>query len=160
MTPMRSICVFCSGLVAPGYPPDGEVMTFPGSFGREFATNAPFLPANCESCARCCSSIVFLTGRNAMFDRMSRSWELVKASWSVLGEDKELLVFPLISSLAMLAVVACFALPVLGIAGFDGITRALDGKVSPTQYAVGFLFYVVQYFVAFYFNAALVGAAM
>jgi hypothetical protein len=95
-----------------------------------------------------------------MFDRMSRSWELVGASWSVLREDKELLVFPLISSLAMVAVLACFALPVLGFGGFDGIARALDGKVSTTQYAVGFLFYVVQYFVAFYFNAALVGAAM
>lgn len=29
-----------------------------------------------------------------MFDRFSRSWTLVKASWSVLQQDKELLVFP------------------------------------------------------------------
>jgi hypothetical protein len=49
-----------------------------------------------------------------MFDRLSRSWELLKASWSVLQQDKELLVFPLISSIAMLVVVACFALPLLG----------------------------------------------
>lgn len=95
-----------------------------------------------------------------MFDRLSRSWELVKASWAVLREDKELLVFPLISSLAMLAVVACFALPVLGIYGFDGIGRAFDGRTTLAQYVAGFLFYVVQYFVIFYFNAALVGAAM
>lgn len=95
-----------------------------------------------------------------MFDRLSRSWELVKASWTVLKQDKELLVFPLISSLAMLAVVACFALPVLGLGGLDGLSRAFDGHVSFAQYAVGFMFYVVQYFVIFYFNVALVGAVM
>ena len=95
-----------------------------------------------------------------MFDRLSRSWELVKASWSVLREDKELLVFPLISSAAMLVVVACFALPIIGLGGLDGLGRAVDGNASVGQYAIAFLFYVVQYFVIFYFNAALVGAAM
>jgi len=95
-----------------------------------------------------------------MFDRLSRSWELVKASWSVLRDDRELLVFPLISSVAMLAVLACFALPMIGIVGFDGMARAAKGNATITQYSIGFLFYVVQYFVAFYFNAALVGAAM
>ena len=95
-----------------------------------------------------------------MFERLSRSWDLVKASWSVLQEDKELLLFPLISSVAMFAVVACFALPVIGIVGFDGIARLADGQGTMAQYALAFLFYVVQYFVMFYFNAALVGAAM
>ncbi len=95
-----------------------------------------------------------------MFDRLSRSWELVKASWTVLQQDKELLVFPLISSIAMLTVVACFALPLIGIGGLDGLARGLDGHFSTGQYALGFLFYVVQYFVMFYFNAALVGAVM
>ena len=95
-----------------------------------------------------------------MFERLSRSWDLVKASWSVLQQDKELLLFPLISSVAMLAVVACFALPVIGIVGFDGVARLADGGGTMAQYALAFLFYVVQYFVMFYFNAALVGAAM
>ena len=95
-----------------------------------------------------------------MFDRLSRSWELVKASWGVLREDKELLVFPLISSIATLLVIAAFVLPAIGIYGFDGLGRALDGKTSLAQYVAAFLFYVVQYFVIFFFNAALVGAAM
>jgi hypothetical protein len=95
-----------------------------------------------------------------MFDRLSRSWELVKASWSVLQQDKELLVFPLLSSIAMLAVVACFALPLLGTGALDGLSRGHGPALSMAHYAVGFLFYLVQYFVIFYFNAALVGAAM
>ncbi|MEP7084093.1 MAG: DUF6159 family protein, partial [Betaproteobacteria bacterium] len=90
--------------------------------------------------------------------RLSRSWSLVKASWTVLRQDKELLVFPLISSLAMLAVVACFALPLVGSGAFDGLARGDESTLL--HYGIAFVFYVVQYFVIFYFNAALVGAAM
>ena len=46
-----------------------------------------------------------------MFERFSRSWQLVKASGSVLMQDKELLLFPLISSVAAFIVLMCFALP-------------------------------------------------
>ena len=95
-----------------------------------------------------------------MFDRLSRSWDLVKASWSVLQQDKELLVFPLISCISMLVVIACFALPIIGVAGFDGLEHIANGKHSTAHYVVGFLFYVIQYFVIFFFNAALVGAAL
>ncbi len=90
-----------------------------------------------------------------MFDRFSRSWELVKASATVLRQDKHLLVFPFISGLASLAVILCFALPIFGLKAFDG----LDGN-NAMLYSTAFLFYVVQYFVIFYFNVALVGATM
>ena len=95
-----------------------------------------------------------------MFDRLSRSWDLVKASASVLMQDKELLVFPLISSAALLLVVACFALPVIGLGALDGLSHGADKKVSAGLYVVAFLFYFTQYLVIFFFNAALVGAAM
>ena len=95
-----------------------------------------------------------------MFDRLSRSWALVKASGSVLKEDKELLVFPLISSLASILVVACFALPLFGFGALDGLSGGRHGVVSTAAYVIGFLFYLSQYFVIFFFNAALVGAAM
>lgn len=94
-----------------------------------------------------------------MFERFGRSWSLVKASASVLKEDKELLLFPLISTAALVLVMACFALPVFGLAAIDGITRP-DGSTSPLAYGIAFLFYVTQYFVIFFFNTALVGAAL
>ena len=94
-----------------------------------------------------------------MFDRLSRSWHLVKASASVLQQDKELLWFPLISTAALVVVMACFALPVFGLAAIDGLERA-DGSTSPLVYVIAFLFYFVQYSVIFFFNTALVGAAM
>ena len=94
-----------------------------------------------------------------MFARIARSWGLVKASASVLRQDKELLLFPLISVIALALVVASFALPVLGLGLLDGFSR--DGQnLSWGAYGVAFLFYFCQYFVIFFFNAALVGAAM
>ncbi|MES2316618.1 MAG: DUF6159 family protein [Pseudomonadota bacterium] len=90
-----------------------------------------------------------------MFDRIKRSFELVKASAAVLRQDTHLLVFPLISGFASLLVVLCFALPMFGLRAFDG----MEGE-NAMLYSVGFAFYVVQYFVIFYFNVALVGATM
>ena len=89
-----------------------------------------------------------------MFERFSRSWALAKASASVLKSDKELLLFPVISTIAMLVVIATFAIPIFALNLFDG------GKADPLAFVLGFLFYVSQYFVIFFFNTALVGAAM
>jgi hypothetical protein len=92
-----------------------------------------------------------------MFEKFSRSWGLVKASATVLMQDKQLLVFPLISSIATILVGACFILPMLGLGALDGLSA---GSVNTGVYIVGFLFYTTQYFIIFFFNAALVGAAM
>jgi hypothetical protein len=97
-----------------------------------------------------------------MFEKFARSWELVKASGNVLVTDKQLLVFPLVSSIAAGIVGLAFILPMLGLVGLDGLTGMVDGgrKVSAGTYLMGFLFYLSQYFVIFYFNAALIGAVM
>jgi hypothetical protein len=85
--------------------------------------------------------------------RFERSWNLVKASAAVLRSDRELLVFPLLSAIGSLLVTATFVVP-LAIGG------ALTRHGSPDWlWPLGFLFYLVQYFVIFFFNAALVGAA-
>lgn len=89
-----------------------------------------------------------------MFERFSRSWALTKASAAVLRSDKELLLFPVISSIAALLVAATFIVPIVGLRLFEG------GQMGPLGFVVGFLFYVCQYFVIFFFNVALVGAAM
>jgi Family of unknown function (DUF6159) len=95
-----------------------------------------------------------------MFDRLSRSWNLLKASAGVLRQDKELVVFPLVSSVAMLVVFASFALPVVGLGMLDDMSGGRNQGVSVAMYVVAFLFYFVQYLVIFFFNTALVGAAM
>ena len=87
-----------------------------------------------------------------MFEKFSRSWGLIKASASVLRADKELMLFPILSSLATLLVLATFALPIFALKLFaDGFN--LFGAV------IGFAFYFCQYSVIVFFNSALVAAA-
>jgi hypothetical protein len=88
---------------------------------------------------------------------MRNSWALIKASAAVLRADKELIVFPIVSAIGVLIVTASFALPMLVAGFFDSI---FDGKAQILGFFVGFLFYIVQYFVIIFANSALVGAAM
>ncbi len=88
-----------------------------------------------------------------MFEKFSRSWELVKASASVLRSDKELMLFPILSGLATLIVLATFVVPAFTLRIFDG-----DFGIGGALF--GFLFYFCQYSVIIFFNCALVGAAM
>ena len=94
-----------------------------------------------------------------MFERLSRSFDLLKASGAILMKDRTLLVFPLISSIATIVVVACFALPLGGMHALDSMSS--DGAaLTYVEYGLGFLFYLSQYFVIFFFNTALVGVVM
>jgi hypothetical protein len=93
-----------------------------------------------------------------MAGRFSNSFALVKASARVLQLDKELMVFPLMSGIATVLVAASFIAPIFWVGGPQIFG---DGEsVSYTAYVFGFLFYLVQYTVIFFFNAALVGAAL
>jgi hypothetical protein len=93
-----------------------------------------------------------------MAGSFSNSWALVKASANVLKLDKELMVFPLMSGIATLLVVASFAAPLVISGGWQMLSEGEDP--SYLAYVVGFLFYLVQYTVIFFFNSALVGAAL
>jgi hypothetical protein len=91
--------------------------------------------------------------------KFARSWALTKASMGVLRSDKELLVFALVSAVSFILVALCFILPMFGLGLFDQLDR--DGRGVPVAfYAWLFAFYLAQYFVMFFFNSALVGAAM
>ena len=92
--------------------------------------------------------------------KMSRSWALMKASANVLRLDKELMFFPLLSGVAAIIVSPTFIVPVFAVGdGFDTLSRMTEDG-SYFGYVTGFLYYVVLYTVIFFFNTALVGAAM
>ena len=84
-----------------------------------------------------------------MFQTLSRSWSLVKASAEVLKSDRELLVFPLVSGLATLLVAATFALPAIGLGLFESASK---DAIGPLHVVLGFAFYVCQYAVIFFFS--------
>jgi hypothetical protein len=92
-----------------------------------------------------------------MFERFSRSWELIKASGAVLRQDKELLLFPFFSAIATLVVAASFILPLV----LTGALEQAGAREADAPFVIFvFLFYLVQYCIIFFFNSALVGAAM
>ncbi|MGJ7903559.1 DUF6159 family protein [Lysobacter sp. 1R34A] len=88
-----------------------------------------------------------------MFEKLSRSWELAKASASVLNSDRELLVFPVVSAVCVLIVLATFLIPATALEIFS------DG-FGPGAALFAFTFYFCQYFVIIFCNCALVSAAM
>ncbi|PBJ84030.1 hypothetical protein CMZ84_06125 [Lysobacteraceae bacterium NML93-0399] len=88
-----------------------------------------------------------------MFEQLSRSWGLVKASAAVLRADKALMLFPVLSGLATVAVLATFALPLFAM-------RIFEHSIGLAGLLIAFVFYFCQYAVIVFFNAALVGAAM
>jgi hypothetical protein len=86
--------------------------------------------------------------------RLGRGWRLAKVSLGVLRQDKELIVFPLISLL------------VTGVLWGSWVYAALIVPPPFIQdlpqwayYGLFFLFYVLAFFIGVYFNSALVGAA-
>lgn len=92
-----------------------------------------------------------------MAGRFSNSVALMKASANVLKMDKKLMVFPLLSGVATLMVTATFIAPLVALGG-TGVLAEGDGGYL--EYSVAFFFYLVQYAVVFFFNSALVGAAL
>lgn len=93
-----------------------------------------------------------------MAGSLTNSWSLVKASAGVLKLDKELLVFPLMSGIATVLVTVSFIAPLAWTGGWQIFAEG-EG-LSYLGTVVAFLFYMVQYTVIFFFNSALVGAAM
>jgi hypothetical protein len=93
-----------------------------------------------------------------------RSWELVKQSFAILRSDKQLMLFPVLSSICCL-----FVTILIGTGGtflmLPARTAALAAgeqfrpSDSPFFLAGLFTLYVANYFIIVFFNVALVGVA-
>jgi hypothetical protein len=95
-----------------------------------------------------------------MFHRIATGWELSKQSFRVLGSDKELVLFPLFSGVACLLVLASFAVPLWSTPWFREVIETKQATHDPFAYLILFAFYVINYFVIVFFNAALVSCAL
>lgn len=86
--------------------------------------------------------------------KIATTWKLMKESWQVLMRDKHLVWFPIASSLACFLVFLTFVGPFIGVEviGFLG-NRGLSQTLA---YVVLFLYYVCNFLIAYFFNAALI----
>src|SRR5436309_15899045 len=97
-----------------------------------------------------------------MFERIGRSWELMRQAWNVLREDTGLVVFPILSGICSLLVMASFVIPAIVLAPWRQMESSPEHGTSahvhfgPWGYALTFLYYLATYFVVVFFNSALV----
>jgi hypothetical protein len=94
----------------------------------------------------------------------SRSLALTKQSWSVLKANPSLALFPIISSVVSLLVLASFAVPVIVMFMSGHGNQIITGtqgheQMQPVYYVISFFYYLVSYFVVIFFNAGLVSCA-
>ncbi len=105
-----------------------------------------------------------------MAGRFSNGLSLVGQSWRVLKVDKELVLFPVFSTIASLLVMASFVVPLafngqferwFGQAGQQAGQQSGRGMpADPLFFVWLFSFYFVSYAVITFFNAALISAAI
>ncbi len=97
-----------------------------------------------------------------MFDRLKRSWQLVRESWAVLKEDRSLALFPIFSGIASILVLATFAIPLALLTPWGEVFQRnnqgsrLNLDFSVLHYLGVFAYYLVNYFVVVFFNTGLV----
>lgn len=96
-----------------------------------------------------------------MLERISSGWELTKQSFRVLKLDKELLLFPILSGIACLLVLASFAVPLFFSGALNDIAERKDNSnFQILAFVILSGFYFVNYFVIVFFNSALVACAV
>ncbi len=98
-----------------------------------------------------------------MFDRISNGFSLARSSWDVLIKDKHLILFPIISGVLFLIVVASFAIPLGTLVDWNQVHQHMqnhNNKPPVWVYPVTFVFYFCCYFVIIFCNSALVSCAL
>lgn len=95
-----------------------------------------------------------------MMKKIRKALDIMKACWKVLMLDKELLVFPLLSSLILGALVAVFIWP-FWVAGtvpsfLTETNEAGEPVFNKVMIGVVFVGYFVTYFTIIFFNTALI----
>jgi hypothetical protein len=79
--------------------------------------------------------------------------------WQVLKQDKSLLVFPLISGNCCLLLLASFAVPLYTTGNWQPPGHDATTQRQVAYYGTLFAFYVCNYFIVVFFNAAIVACA-
>jgi hypothetical protein len=92
-------------------------------------------------------------------EKLERSWQIMRASWDVLKQDREILVFPILSGRALILIMASFAVPIFALGNFDTIERIARHNGAVGNLIVAVAFYFINYFVIVFFNTAIVACA-
>ena len=98
-----------------------------------------------------------------MFDKISRSWTMAGQCWDVLKGDPALMVFPLMSTAALLLLLGSFAAPVWAVYHHLDPVHTVGSTTHTARlmyYVMLGAFYVINYSVMMFFNTALIAVAL
>jgi Family of unknown function (DUF6159) len=90
------------------------------------------------------------------FTRLSNGWNIALNSFAVLKENRQLIIFPILSGISMILVIGSFVTVYLAAAGWDLEAVRYQQQSTVANYSFLFLYYVVNYFVIVFFNTALI----
>ena len=86
--------------------------------------------------------------------RISNGLNLARSSMTVLNQNRQLLLFPLLSTAALVILIGSFALIAITGERYSILDAASDGSFA--AYLVIFIFYLINYGIVVFFNMALV----
>ncbi len=99
-----------------------------------------------------------------MFETFKRSWRFAGASYGLVWRNKRLLIFPLLSGIAAILVLGSFLAPLHytnALSVWAETAGATEDEALPlAAWVTLFAYYLVNYFVIVFFNAALVVCAI
>ena len=97
-----------------------------------------------------------------MLERIGRGWGIAKASWAVVKLHPKLLLLPIFSGLAFIALVGAIGLSVFAGAKGDSVRHFVENiqPDGPVAWALLFAFYFACTFIIVFFNAALIFCAL
>jgi hypothetical protein len=90
----------------------------------------------------------------SFFSRLSNGWNISLNSFKVLRENKQLIIFPLLSGISLLFTMGSFFTAALASAGWE--IDAINKPDRITSYAIAFVYYLINYFIVVFFNTAFI----
>jgi hypothetical protein len=91
--------------------------------------------------------------------KIMRTWSLMAECWKVLRQDKALLIFPLISGICCILLLASFAIPIFVTGAWHPPGHEAAAVRQVLYYGTLLAFYFCNYFIVVFFNAAIIACA-
>ena len=101
-----------------------------------------------------------------MFRTIGHTFSLMKMSWRVLMQDRELILFPIMAGIGVAILVGVLAAVAAATGTLDRLETATSGtaaageEVQAIDVILGIAVYTIAYFIVIFFNAALISAAL
>src|SRR2546430_3314593 len=88
-------------------------------------------------------------------NKIKNGWKISVNSFKILKANQELIVFPILSGVSIILIMASFFTAIFASSGWDFFRTDLAENKN-LGYTVMFLFYVINYFIVVFFNMALI----